>query len=191
MTKVHRFGNRLRQRLSQHGFTMVELMVTLSVAGTLATLAVPTYQKFMQNTRLSDDANSMVATLSFARKVAMTEQVRVVACPSADQVSCDDTQSWGDGWIMFVDCNENGHFDADREACANATNERMLDEGYAADGTTLEVTGNETLRFEPYGHVLASRTFTLCGEYAEEARQVSVNLVGRSRATRVDTIGNC
>lgn len=94
----------LRQRLydpqvvRHHGFTLIELMVTLAVAAVMLTLAAPSLVAFMRNSELTAQANGLVAALNTARTEAMKRGLNAVIVPR-------DRQSWTSGWRVFVDTN--------------------------------------------------------------------------------------
>ena len=90
------------------GFTLVELVTTLAVAGILLSLAVPSFSQFVKNNRLITQANDFVTALNVARSEAIRRGNRVTLCKSSNQVSCAGAGSWDQGWIIFVDVNDDG-----------------------------------------------------------------------------------
>jgi len=56
-----------RSPIQQHGFTLVELMVTLAVLAILAALAAPSYNSFMEKQRLISVAEDLYGNLQQAR----------------------------------------------------------------------------------------------------------------------------
>ena len=52
------------------GFTLIELMITLAVAAILITAALPSFNEFIKNNRLTTQANNFIATLNLARSEA-------------------------------------------------------------------------------------------------------------------------
>jgi type IV fimbrial biogenesis protein FimT len=94
----------MKQR--NRGFTMMELMVTLTVAGIILGLTVPNLQNFRRNNRMSNTANDMLASIVKARGEAMRRQRTVVVCPSSNPNAAEPTcGAWAAavGWITFVD----------------------------------------------------------------------------------------
>lgn len=48
-----------RARSAKRGFTLVELMITICIIGVLASVAIPTYSRFMYEVRSSEGTTSM------------------------------------------------------------------------------------------------------------------------------------
>lgn len=88
-------------RLSR-GFTLIELFVTIAIAGVLLAIAIPNFADLMRNNRSEAAANELVSALNAARGEAVKRGARVSLCPSANGTSCSGT-SWQAGWIVFVD----------------------------------------------------------------------------------------
>ena len=101
-------------KFASKGFTLIELMVTLTVAAILTTLVVPNLRDFMRNSRLSGGVNDLLHSLNVARTEAIKRQNgNVVVCGStapaaANPVCTYDTFS---GWIVFADTNSNWQHD--------------------------------------------------------------------------------
>jgi type IV fimbrial biogenesis protein FimT len=91
------------------GFTMMELLVTLAVAGVLLGLGVPAFRDFMRNGRLTGAANELLITMVSARNEAVRRQLVVSVCPSTtpDQTSAVCSTSATQGYIAFIDTNSN------------------------------------------------------------------------------------
>lgn len=99
------------QAARANGFTLVELMVALAVAGTLLALAVPSFTGIINGSRLTGAANEMVAALQFARSEAIRINARVMLCRSTDGKTCSSGTSWT-GWVVGPDANRDGKVDS-------------------------------------------------------------------------------
>jgi type IV fimbrial biogenesis protein FimT len=104
------------------GFTLVELLVTLTILTILMLIGVPAMQGFLQSRQATAQADTVASSLKFARSEAIKHGQRVVMCrtTSADSVTpaCDNTSAdWASGWLVFVDANNDGAF---------STNELLL-----------------------------------------------------------------
>jgi prepilin-type N-terminal cleavage/methylation domain len=86
-----------------HGFTLVELLVTVAVLAVVLALAVPSFQGVINRNRVTTAANELASALQLARVEAVRRNRAVVLCPSTDGTSCA-----GADWsrlVIFVDAN--------------------------------------------------------------------------------------
>jgi len=90
------------------GFTLMELITTLAIAGIMVTLAVPSFSEVIKNNRLITQENDFVTTLNLARSEAIRRSGRITVCKSSNQVSCSGAGGWEQGWIVFNDVNNDG-----------------------------------------------------------------------------------
>lgn len=87
------------------GFTLLELLITLSIAGILLAIGVPSFTSMMAESRISAQYNSLVGSLYHARSEAIKGAADVTVCPRdmIDGTQCGDSSDWRNGWIVFID----------------------------------------------------------------------------------------
>ncbi|MGD8914359.1 MAG: GspH/FimT family pseudopilin [Candidatus Thiodiazotropha sp.] len=68
----------------KHGFTLVELMVAIVVAGILVALAVPSYLGFVERNTISTTSNELLGGLLLARSEAVRQEASTTFTPEAD-----------------------------------------------------------------------------------------------------------
>lgn len=100
----------------QSGFTLLELMITVSVAAILLAVGIPGLQEFVRNNRRAAEINNLISTLQIARSEAVARNQRIGVCPSTDPASatasCSGNTTWETGWIVFIDTDDDGIRDA-------------------------------------------------------------------------------
>jgi len=110
------------KQLKQSGFTLIELLVVLAIAAIITTTAIPSFQSFIQNNRMSTTVHSFVSSLNLARSEAVKRGERVTVCKSSNASTCSNSGDWGQGWIVFVDSNDNGQRETATEELVRARN---------------------------------------------------------------------
>ncbi len=66
-----RAGLGAKPRAAARGFTLIELMITLAVAGVLMMIAIPSFKRITLSNRLSTTANDLIDSINTARMEAV------------------------------------------------------------------------------------------------------------------------
>ena len=165
---------------TQAGITLIELMVTLAIAGIVLSMAVPTMRDLVLGNRMTARINTLVTHLSIGRSEAVVRNRQVVICKSPDGRHCTTAGTWGDGWILFVD--------KDRDEHRGGGEPVLRVHGELSGGGSLRYAAfpsSRYLTFEPTGITNANGTFVFCDSRgAAAAKAVIVSKTGRARISR-------
>ncbi|MFT5708457.1 MAG: prepilin-type N-terminal cleavage/methylation domain-containing protein [Oceanospirillaceae bacterium] len=93
---------------SQRGFSLLELMVAVSITGILLVVGVPSFQSTLLRARGATLADTLITAIYYARSEAISRNSRVSLCASIDGNSCQlaaAVTSWNSGWIAIDSTN--------------------------------------------------------------------------------------
>lgn len=164
------------------GVTLIELLVTISIAVILMTVAVPGFQTLMTSNRLSSITTEFMGTINLARSEAIKRGLPAVICHSSNGSTCGG--SWSDGWIIFVDA------DADGVKDAGETLVRVygpMASGYTANAADAGGTAVTQVSYARNGTTANTGTFVFCKDSDESTAQAIVVTLARPR---IATDGN-
>jgi len=182
---------------SSAGFTLMELMTTLVIVAILAVLATNMRGVFQEN-QISSYAQDLMGSLQLARSEAVTRSTRITVCKrdSSNPNQCATTGRWDNGWLVFVD--ENNNATVAKTADILRVHEALKDE------FDLYGSGNDIENYVSFiaagfprkkGGNLQSGSLVLCDPrgYNNHARKIIIYTSGRMRLVKAgdkeDTVG--
>lgn len=164
------------------GFTLIELMVTLSVLAILLTIGIPSLQMFIQNSRLQSQSASLMGDLNYARAEAVRLGSPVAVCASADGATCSGALTWETGWVVFNDIDVDNLVDA---------GELLRAAPALGGGNTMRTAQRPLVRFNAQGYSNGfADTFSTCDTRGlGSARGVILSNQGRVRIGKATDAG--
>ncbi len=164
------------------GFTIIEMMMTVSIVAALSAVAVPSMGEFVRNSAMRGHAIDLMGSIALARSEAIKRSSRVILCRSADPLALTPTcggndRDWSSGWLVFVAEDTNNTF--------NLGTDILLHVGQAAPAQVSvrsNGTGNNYLVYNGDGTLdeSGSARYAFCDDRGEAfGREINVALVGR------------
>jgi type IV fimbrial biogenesis protein FimT len=83
------------------GFTLIELMVTISIMAILLAIAVPSYQSITTDMRMSNEINALLGDINFARSEAVKRGQNISVCPPGLCAAGNANVNWAGGWTVY------------------------------------------------------------------------------------------
>ncbi len=155
------------------GFSLLELMVTLTVIAIVVGLATPSFRNFTRSTRVTSLNNDFVTALNLARSESVRRSVPVTVCPSADGATCGQATDWVSGWIVFQDPTA---------SAVIATSDDIVQKWSQSDQSVQVSTKSTYVRYKPTGMIDADAdinvdiSYTGCRDVS--LRHVHIAVIG-------------
>lgn len=159
----------MKKFAANHGFTLIELMITLIVVIILVAIAAPSFGTMIRENRAATQANNLLSSLQVARSEAINRGVRVTM-----RRLSNTNNVWEDGWRIFTDWDGNGQIpeaNLNIKNCSVDGQDCLLMEQQAlGNNITLSSGANHAvgLTFLPSGEItgagggIGAGTFKLC-----------------------------
>ncbi len=164
-----------RISLAESGFTLIELMITVSIMAILLAIAVPSFQNVALSSKLTSLSNNFVASAQLARSEAIKRNTEVTLCASSDGTTC--AGAWKDGWVVLA-------------GGAVIYRQDILPNGFLL----VDAGGLTSLDFQPSGVGATAADLTLCRSTPEVGslqRIIHVSATGRPGVEKVPGATSC
>lgn len=174
--------------VSCRGFTLIELIVTISIVAILAALAFPSFGTSMRNSRVTTQTNDLLTAINLARSEAITRTRGISVCAADTSAGvpavCGDETEWAKGWVVFMD-------DTAAAAAPAAIPAANLLRTWVAAAKTTITTDTNFLRFSSRGESVlpAEVNMTIVPSDActgQQQRIINIKPMGRPDSKRAD-----
>jgi type IV fimbrial biogenesis protein FimT len=162
------------------GFSLIELIITLTVVGILVALAAPGMQRFFSDNRLTTQINDLLADISLARSEAIKRNTSTGMCvTAANGTSCVTSGNWANGWLVYY-CSSTTN------PCPSASKVSVKAHEPLTGNNSLSTPGDEIV-FSKTGMLSSSAgQVTLTDTKTSGKRIVCVGSTGRPTLSTVD-----
>ena len=120
-------------RRKTSGFTLVEMLIVVSISAILLSMAVPSMKSMLNRSRVDTVTDELATALFFVRSEALKRRMDVVLCVSnSTGTDCETDEAnydYAHGWLIYMDCDDNGEYGGT---------------GNAATALTCDLDGNGT-----------------------------------------------
>lgn len=151
------------------GFSLIELMVAITVVAIVSAVGIPALRNFTLQQRIGTTVQELQLDIALARSEAITRAASVSLCTSSNGTTCTGS-GWEGGRILITDTNQDGALEG-----ADA----VLRQGNTPEAS-MTVTAQPAATFVSFnrlGQANAPVVFTVC-KTGLKARQLTVRSSG-------------
>jgi type IV fimbrial biogenesis protein FimT len=88
------------------GFSLIELLVVISVFAILASITLPAFDDWLQAQKAQQVIKQLYSVINYTRTEAIKRGRTVIMCPTADQQTCSRSRDWSMGYMVVVADND-------------------------------------------------------------------------------------
>ncbi len=171
------------------GFSLVELLLTLSIISIISVLALPNFGNLTDMRRLKSAVRDLQTSISLTRSLAIKQGVTITLCAQSKlsiQPQCSPAGlaqgDWASGWLIFRDLNNNRQRD---------NNEPLLSNNTATEFIGIQSSSPKSfVQINALGaSILSNQTWKFClsRQRATRGFQLILSSPGQIRPVKIDS----
>jgi type IV fimbrial biogenesis protein FimT len=157
-------------------FTLIEVIVVLTVLGILVGIAAPSLSQFVHSNQLVAATNDLIADFNLARSESIKRSTAVGVCKTSDGSTCTNTGTWASGWLVFVDTDGGGGWSAGDQIL-------RIHESLATSISIPAAAADSVVYGRIGGITSGSGTYSLCIGKIHQQRDINLSTTGRLNVT--------
>ncbi len=172
----------MQYRYEVRGFSLYELLMTLTLVALVLTLGIPSFGSILANNRLSVEVDALFHAVHLARKASVVRRRVVTICPSYDGINCEPGLDWSMGWMMFVN--------TDRDQPPDRDDDEPVLRHHPVDQNTRITANRRSFTLRSTELRATNGTLVICDRVGRaEPRALVISYTGRPRVARKDSRG--
>ena len=181
------------------GFSLIEILVALTVFAILASLVAPSMKNFTANNRRTAQINNLVGAFNLARSEAVKRGSTVTVCARGDQTNdpaneCAQQNDgrWEHGYVVFIDGDANSNVDINAPGADTVIRQYEELRGSQVRFVPFDSGGNtpDVITFDANGFLNTQLTFVRCDHRIDAAmEQINARaiIIGNTGSVRVSS----
>lgn len=166
--------------MDNHGFTLVELLITLTLLVILVALGSSGFSAQIQSNRVKTTAISLQEAVALTRSQAVFANRRT---------TIKAREQWQNGWDIFIDNNSNGIREEDEKLLASgeiSNRVRIIANQPIKHYISYTGTGESRLESRRHAGGFQAGTFSICPLDEGDGYQLILSRGGRMRMSEID-----
>ena len=166
--------------MNRNGFTLIDLITTLSIISILLAVGLPNFSAQVKQAQVK------TATYELMEAIALT---RTQAVMSSKRTTISKQDEWNEGWVIFMDTNNDGRHDADEKLIQ--TQEKLkgikiIANRPVSNNVSYIGTGESRTASGTDGGGFQAGTFTICPTANGKGFQLVLARGGRVRVAEIN-----
>lgn len=167
-------------------FTLIELLISITIVSLIATTVLPNLSTFLINVRVNNKISELQRLLLATRNNAVNKNETVTICPLSSSNICEN--SWKNTISIFIDINNNGIYEPGKNEELIFVKEAMMNNDtllFSYSRISYQSTGilngifNGTFKYCPKDHDELSRGIIISSTTGRIYTSVDTNNDGR------------
>lgn len=174
--------NMLKIYLTRNGFTLIELIVTISILAILAVIALPSFYAQIQNDFSVSLSNDLILSINHARSEAIKRGYPVSVCAASSSALSACGTNWNNGWIVYL--NQSGSASPSSSTILRAEAINMTGANITSSSSSGVITFNNA-GFPAAGTSNTTMTVMTAGCTSNYGRSIAISITGHLTVTNV------